>query len=295
MARPRKQGLSYFPMDVDYYDDFKIIDLLEKYGPVGVTVFHVILCMVYREGYYLEISPENLAAKVMRLIGNKWVKDKRLVLQVIHDCAELGLFDKALVMQDVITSAGIQRRYAKATVRNKVDRSSFWLIDDDGQSLIKAPVNRVSAAETPISVTETPVSAAEMQQIKENKNKVKERESLQRGASAAQTQQKGKSAAKSQRADDGCLPVPSLDEVKDFYKSEGLRGNPERFFHLYDARGWRDDHGNRVRNWKALARYWSAGEREQKPTPATVQPKREPTYDLDSWEQLMQDYVPVKE
>ena len=47
MARPVKKGLSYFPKDVDFYNDYKIMDLLEKYGPTGVTVYDVILTEIY--------------------------------------------------------------------------------------------------------------------------------------------------------------------------------------------------------------------------------------------------------
>ena len=39
MARPYKEGCSYFPSDVDIYSDFKIIDLLNEYGPLGYTVY----------------------------------------------------------------------------------------------------------------------------------------------------------------------------------------------------------------------------------------------------------------
>lgn len=35
MGRPIKAGLSYFPKDVDYYEDFKIMDLMNEYGPLG--------------------------------------------------------------------------------------------------------------------------------------------------------------------------------------------------------------------------------------------------------------------
>ena len=53
MPRPPKQGLDYFPKDVGFYNDFKIMDLLEKYGPLGVTIYEVVLTEVYRNGYYL--------------------------------------------------------------------------------------------------------------------------------------------------------------------------------------------------------------------------------------------------
>ena len=162
MGRKPKTGLDYFPKDVDYYDDFNIMDLMNEYGPLGQTIYDVVLCMIYHEGYYLEVPKmEQLAVKIIKTIGNRWVKKKDFVLQVIHYCAEIGLFDQDLLNQNVITSVGVQRRYKEVTVRNKVDRSKYWLIDENGQPLLNAPQNSISVTETSISVTETSISATE--------------------------------------------------------------------------------------------------------------------------------------
>lgn len=170
MGRRPKKGLDYFPKDVDYYDDFKVMDLMNEYGPLGQTIYDVVLCMVYHEGYFMEIpSMEHLAIKVIKTIGNRWIKKKDFVLQVIHYCADIGLFDKTLLNQNVITSAGIQRRYNEVTVRNKVDKSKYWLIDKNGQSLLNARKNPISVAEKPINVAEIQIDDAEIQQ---NKRKV---------------------------------------------------------------------------------------------------------------------------
>ena len=171
MGRPTKTGLKYFPKEVDYYDDFKVIDLLNEYGPLGQTIYDIILCEVYRDkGYYLEIPLDKLAAKIIRIIGNRWVKNKDLVLQVIQYCADIGLFEKDLLTQNVITSAGIQRRYSEVTVRNKVQKDRFWLIDKDGQPLLSAPENGISVEKKGISVAETPVNESSNRQ-KESKEK----------------------------------------------------------------------------------------------------------------------------
>ena len=175
MGRRPKTGLDYFPKDVDYYDDFKIMDLMNEYGPLGQTIYDVILCMIYHEGYYLEVPKmEQLAAKIIKTIGNRWVKKKDFVLQVIHYCAEIGLLDQALLNQNVITSVGVQRRYKEVTVRNKVDRSKYWLIDENGQPLLNAPKNKISATETSISATEIPINVSEKRQ-KESKGKESKR------------------------------------------------------------------------------------------------------------------------
>jgi hypothetical protein len=179
MARPRKKGLSYFPKDVDYYDDFKIMDLINAYGPLGLAVYDIILSSVYREGYYLEIEIDKLALKAIRIIGNRWVKSKDLVLDVIHYCAEIGLIDKTLLMQNVVTSPGIQRRYSEATVRNKVETSKYWLIGEQiqeefAQPVLNTPSDNVSVTKTLVSATETPFSVSNIQQRKEKKIKEKE-------------------------------------------------------------------------------------------------------------------------
>lgn len=167
-GRPPKKGLSYHSSDVDYYEDYKIIDLLDKYGPAGVVIYDVILKMIYRNGYYLEIPQNNLALSVTKTIGSKWIRNKALVLQVVQYCADIGLFDKDLSLQSVLTSAGIQKRYELATVRNKVHKEKYWLLkEESGKPLLNAPKNAVSATENVISATEIRNTGAEIP-IKEN-------------------------------------------------------------------------------------------------------------------------------
>lgn len=106
------------------------MDLINEYGPLGSTIFDCILCMIYREGYYLELPLDKLCLAVVKSIGSKWVK-KHQVMQVIQYCADIGLFDKSLLARSVVTSAGLQRRYADVTSRNKVDKS-LYRCDADG-------------------------------------------------------------------------------------------------------------------------------------------------------------------
>ncbi len=173
MARPPKQGLDYFPKDVGFYNDFKIMDLLALHGPIGVTIYEVILTEVYQNGYYLAEPLDRVAIKIVRIIGNKWVQ-KRLVSQVILDCGDIGLFETTLLKHGVITSVGIQRRYATVTSRNKVNKDRYWLIDENGQPLLSAPLNPVTVTETGINATETDVNDAVIPQKESKGNKTKQ-------------------------------------------------------------------------------------------------------------------------
>ena len=174
MGRRAKTKLDYFPKDVDFYDDFKIMELLGEYGPNGIVIYDATLCIIYGTGYYIECPDMNhLAARIVKMIGNRWIRKKDFVLQVIRFCADIGLFDKALLNQNVITSVGIQRRYSEVTVRNKVNKEKYWLLKEDGQPLLNAPKKRISATEKTIFATKNPINDVEMQQSKEKESKEK--------------------------------------------------------------------------------------------------------------------------
>lgn len=170
MARPFKKGLDYFPFDVDFFDDDHIIDLMDEYGGFGVSVYLIILTIIYRNGYYIEMPIDKLARSVVRILGSRWAR-KNTVTQVILFCSEIGLFDKTLVEQSVFTSAAVQRRFQNVTARSKVDKSKYWLI---GQPLESAPENGINEAETQVNEAETPVNEAKMQQNKIKENEIKE-------------------------------------------------------------------------------------------------------------------------
>ena len=168
MARgaPNKRGLDYFPKMLNFYDDDKIFDLMDEYGPMGVTIYDVILTIVYSQGYFAELSKDKLSRMVIRKIGNKWIKNQRVVVQVIDYCADLGLFDKALLAQNVITSEGIQRRYHKIAVKlmkRQLYSEKYWLLEKEEKEepLLNSPKNRISSEENQIDSAVIPNSSEE--------------------------------------------------------------------------------------------------------------------------------------
>ena len=60
MGRPKKQGLDYFPVDTDIFDDFGIRILMSKFGADGFALYMYILTRIYRDkGYYI-VADEDL-------------------------------------------------------------------------------------------------------------------------------------------------------------------------------------------------------------------------------------------
>ena len=172
---PNKKGLDYFPKMVDFYEDDRIFDLLDRYGPLGVTVYDCILCIVYKHGYYAEIPLDKLSRMIVKMIGNKWVKNKKAVVQVVHFCSEIGLIDDDLMTKNIITSVGIQKRFYKIAVKlmkRQLYDDRYWLLgnEENGEPLLNEPKNILSSEEKRISSEENPHSS-EISTLKEKENK----------------------------------------------------------------------------------------------------------------------------
>ena len=305
MARAVGNGLRYFPKDVDYYMDDRIMDLLDAYGPLGQTVYDVMLTMVYREGYYLEMAPDRLARQIIRWIGSQWVESREKVVEVLGFIAEVGLVDKALYRQGVITSAAIQRRYDEVAARRKTDRSKYWLLEAEpaAETETIAAESAVCAAEcvpnaaecapnAPSAVpsaAETPLFAAESAQSKEKEtrgNKTKAKETKQKESSAKEREREGKGAG---------LPAPRLppspakryghyqnvllpDDEYASLQSELGRSLPvyiDKLSAYMEAKG-RDypSHGATIRKWFTDDRL--AGK--------VPRPPHQPSYDIEAFE-----------
>ena len=175
---PNKPGLTYFPKMLDFYEDDKIFDLLDKFGPLGVTIYDCILCIVYKNGYYAEIPLDKLSSMITKMIGNKWVKNQKAVVQVVHFRSEIGLLDDDLMTKNIITSVGIQRRYYEIAVKRmkrQLYSKEYWLLEDEENEkpLLNAPKNRITSEENKITSEENKITSEENQQ-KEKKIKEKD-------------------------------------------------------------------------------------------------------------------------
>lgn len=158
MARPRKTGLEYFPFDVDFFEDEKIVAIAGEFGLKGEITAVKLLCAVYRNGYFIEWS-EMLRMKMLRSLPGI---SPELLEQIVARLVKWEFFDKHLFDSvRVLTSKGIQRRFLNGSrKRLKMQQYPYWLIP--------APEMTVSAPETPPQPTFPP---PEMPQSKVKKKK----------------------------------------------------------------------------------------------------------------------------
>jgi len=191
MARPLKRGLSYFPLDIDVFEDEKLLDVQNDFGPLGEVIYLRLLCLIYKyDGYYYKFeSLDKLASVLIKSIGGKWVRDKKRVLKVISQLAECNLFSPELMRSGILTSSGVQKRYVKATGRRRSTEKNYWLLSEkeetellsenaEANGLINAHNNSVidnnngvSVYNNPVNVDNNPIKQSKQKQSKQNKIK----------------------------------------------------------------------------------------------------------------------------
>ena len=154
MARPNKEGLDYFPFDIDLFQDIRIRKLIKYQSGKAITVYALLLCIIYKDGYYVRWDKE-----LPFIISEQTGFEEAYVLEVINSCLKLGLFNEELYTSDgILTSKGIQERYKKICdlCRRKSEISEFSLI---------------SSEETGFSSEEMPINSAKSTQSKVKKRK----------------------------------------------------------------------------------------------------------------------------
>ena len=128
MARTPKKGLDYFPVDIDLFSDIKIRKLIKYQGGKAISVYTLLLCNIYKNGYYFEWDDE-LPFICSELTGF----DEAYISEVIKTCLALGLFSKKIYEEaNVLTSKGIQERYSRICVQSRKSCSivEFNLLED---------------------------------------------------------------------------------------------------------------------------------------------------------------------
>lgn len=145
MARTVKNGLEYFPFDVDFFQDLRIRKLIKYQGGKAITVYALLLCLIYKSGYYIKWDNE-----LPFIISEQTGYDEAYIQEVINCCLSIGLFSKELFKSErVMTSNGIQKRYmninriskrtASITEYNLIERRNEVETDTNKKSVQPEP------------------------------------------------------------------------------------------------------------------------------------------------------------
>lgn len=178
MGRKIKRGLDYYPVDVDIASDIKMRKLLKRCGGQAYTVYAFLLCLIYKNGYYIELDED-----LPFILSEQTGYSEEYIGQVIDSCLDIDLFNKTLYASDkVITSRAIQERYSLirrlTNVKNPIDEFSLISCQETPipcqEMTVSSKEISISCQETPLQSAFLPIYSENSAQRKENKSKVKE-------------------------------------------------------------------------------------------------------------------------
>ena len=164
MGRNKKIGLDYFPFDIDFFQDLKIRKLIKYQGGKAITVYALLLCNIYKQGYYMRWDEE-----LPFIVSEQTGFEEAYIREVIKCCLVIGLFSKDLYeSENILTSKGIQERYQKICdlCRRNNEMHEYNIISSEDID--------ISSEEKPVSSEEKQISSAKSTQSKVNRNKTKE-------------------------------------------------------------------------------------------------------------------------
>lgn len=269
MARPCSEGVSYFPHETGMFRDKKIqlcgveFGCLRSYG-----LYNVLLEVIYEDkGYYAVLDDD-----AIYILAKETSEKPSFIRECVLGFIRRGLFDERVFNEfQILTSRGIQRRYLRITrSRSAIDlEKALLLVDLNDETDVPAGVRGLIClknsfrVENPSFRVENPSFHVEnpIKESKVNKSKVKERE---------------------YEPAPRFIP-PTLEDIRAYCLERHNGINPERFFHYYNAREWKN-----ISDWKSAVMAWEHNGLDNHGN------EPPPSYDLDSIMQAAVDFDPTK-
>lgn len=178
MARPLKTGLDYFPLDVDFFEDDKVMLIAAEFGGAKAESLIIrLLCKIYKNGYYYQWGADQclLMSKSIGVVecSTKWIQE--VVQGLVRRC----FFDEGCFNQfGILTSSAIQRRYISAIKdrKDKVEDRPFWLLSSAETPTIdeNTPDNSINPPNNSINPPDNAQSKVKESKVKESKEKESE-------------------------------------------------------------------------------------------------------------------------
>lgn len=173
MARIKKRGLDYFPLDTDFINHRVVRRIMKREGDRALGILVMIFSYIYAdEGYFLRIDANCLDD----LATNLYDATADDVARVVGEAVEGGLFDAGLYEREgILTSAHIQQQYVfiKKRRKEKLLRPEYCLLPADGEDAAEETADEASDDSAAVSPAKPAVLPAIDPQRKEKQSTAK--------------------------------------------------------------------------------------------------------------------------
>jgi hypothetical protein len=236
MARPKKIGLDYFPLDVVFNEQIQAVESV--HGNDGL----VWLIKFWQSAYKKEFGEVDLNG----LFGDISAKNSRITTekqkQIISDCKQLALLIE--ISAGVFTSNGIKKRMAA--------------VSRERESALNRHKNELFG-EKPPNNPQT------MGESKVKESKVKERKEKNTEHRVCSLLLQDSSEKRGRKSVKNFVP-PTWEEFRTYCAAEGYESIAERAYKGYSVASWNDTHGHAIKNWKQkLQNGWFRNENKDSP------------------------------
>lgn len=268
MGRKRKQGFSYFPLDIDFFSDIRIRKLIKNNGSQAVSIYLCVLTFIYENGYYV-VNDRDLGFVISERTGCR----ESMVSAVLSYCVSIGLFDETMYKQGVFTSKSVQERYFLMC------KSAKRTIVFSEYSLISSEEMRISSEEIAINSeksTQSKVKNNYIHNYSDNINIIGQNEFFKISSEEIHliSEEKKEKISppqpplkKSQgdRQEKKFAP-PSVEEIRAYCLQRQNAVDAETFFNFYQSKGWMVGK-NKMKDWQAAVRTWEKNQKERQNEP----------------------------
>lgn len=123
MARPKKEGMDYFPHDTDSVNDEKVEALRMLYGNDGYAFYFILLERIYRtKNAELDVSDAETMQILSRKVGVTLQEFENMLKTALkRDCFDRNEYEK----RGVLTSNGIKKRLAPIMEKREKMRRKY--------------------------------------------------------------------------------------------------------------------------------------------------------------------------
>jgi hypothetical protein len=227
MARPQKEGIDYFPVNCQFNDSVKLIQA--EFGLIGLGVLVRLWQKIYGgKGYYTPWDDD-----VALVFAAECGAGVNVVKEIVSACFRRGLFDRQMYdTYKILTSEGIQERYAEATDRRVSQKFDSRFL------LIAIPQKEVNVDNNSINVDNNAVNDCKSTQSKVNKIKVNK--TILNDIDTTTT--------------NAHVTRPPTFAIVDYFEDSDVKNaakQAERFIEFNERHGWAC-----LPNWQAAADAW---------------------------------------
>ena len=260
----------YFDHDTSAADDDKIVVLRDEHGGAAVDAYWTVLERIYRDETDLVFGKNQVQTKALTRRLGLGFDELQTYISAFFD---IGLLED--VATDEQRSEGICVLHSKRASDNiaAYNERKETARRNGSKGGRKPKANRIL---TKSVSNRKPTANQDLTQPKTNKRKEKEKKRSVEGDSA----RRASSPASPESQRDDQIDPPTLDEVRDYFGANCLRGDPDAFFDFYESQGWRKSNGLPIASWTSQAKQWHRGQVERD---AERSAKGEPTAEEARW------------